>query len=537
MEQVRPTIAYFSMEFGLHTDFRIYAGALGIAAGDFLKSAKDKGYPVIGVGILWKEGYVEQHLDKDNNVIDCFYNNEYNFLQDTGIKVSVKIKNKDIYCKVWKVDCFNNSELYLLDTFLPENEEKWITAQLYGWFEEEKIAQAMVLGIGGVKALRQLNKNIDFYHLNEGNTAFAALELIREKMLEGLNMKDAWASVKNQVVFTMHTSMDQYNEYYDFNTLEYMGAFNGLDTDILREIGGEPFNMTVAALTVSKIANSISESHCKEVNKNWEGINNKCEIINITNGIHIPTWSDSSIESAYRENGDLWEPHIKNKQNLIDYIYNTKKIQLDKDKLLIGFAKSAASYKKGKLIFYFEEKVEKYLKEGTIQIVISSKAHPLDFLGKEVLKYFSNLEIKYPNSVVFIENYNMEIGSILTKGADIWLNNPKVTKEACGASGMKAAINGVINVSTLDGWWPEVCWDGVNGWQIGDDFNSSDLDEVDRYIAESLFQTLVNKIVNIYYNNRNRWIEMMYLSIRATIDKYSSARMIDEYYQKLYKKE
>lgn len=537
MEESKPTVAYFSMEFGLHADFRIYAGALGIAAGDFLKVAKDKSYPVIGVGILWKEGYVEQHLDKDDNITDCFYNNEYNFLQDTGVKVSVKIKNRDIYCKVWKVDCFNNSELYLLDTYLPENEEQWITAQMYGWFEEEKIAQAMVLGFGGVKALKQLNKQVDFYHLNEGNTVFTALELIRGKIYEGLNMRDAWSSVKNQVVFTMHTSMEQYNEYYDFNTLEYMGVFEGLDRDILREIGGEPFNMTVAALKISKIANSISECHCREVNSNWDGIKDKCKIINITNGIHMPTWADNEIEAAYRKDGDLWQLHSKNKQRLIDYIFNTKKIKLNNEKLLIGFAKSAASYKKGKLIFYFEEKIEKYLREGSIQIVISSKAHPLDFLGKEVLKYFNNLQKKYPDSVAFLENYNMELSSLLTKGADVWLNNPKVAKEACGTSGMKAAVNGVINLSTMDGWWPEVCWDGVNGWQIGDDFNSEDLDEVDRHIAECLFQTLINKVLNIYYNNRSRWIEMMYLSIRAVIDKYSASRMIDEYYQKLYIKE
>lgn len=534
MREGKPTIAYFSMEFGLSSNFKVYAGALGILAGDYLKSAKDKGYPVIGVGILWREGYVEQHIDKDKNIVDCFYNNEYSFLQDTGIKVSVKIKNKDVYCKVWKVDCFDNNELYLLDTFLPENEDKWITSQLYAWFEEEKIAQAMVLGIGGIRALRRLNKEIDFYHLNEGQSVFAALELINEKQYYGINPYDAWQQVKRQIVFTMHSSMEEYNEYYDLNTLEYMGAFNGISRDVVKEIGGEPFNMTAAALKTANIANSISECHYKEVIENWKGINNKCDIINITNGIHTRTWADKAIVEAYRKNEDLWEAHLKNKEALIDYIYYLKKVKLDSDKLIIGFAKSAASYKRGKLIFYFEEKIEEYLKNGKVQIVMSSKAHPLDFSGKKVLKYLYSLEEKYPNSVVFIENYNMDISSILTRGADVWLNNPKITREACGTSGIKAAVNGVINLSTLDGWWPEVCWDGVNGYQIGDGFISDNVEFLAKHDAENLLDILVNKIFKTYYDNRERWKEMMYLSIRATIDKYSGDRMIEDYYQRMY---
>lgn len=530
----KPTIAYFSMEFGLNSNFKIYAGSLGILAGDFLKSAKDKGCPVIGVGILWREGYVEQHIDKDENIVDCFYNNEYSFLNDTGVKVSVKIKNRDVYCKVWKVDCFDNNELFLLDTYLPENEDKWITAQLYGWFQEEKIAQAMVLGIGGVRALRKLNKKIDFYHLNEGQSVFAGLELINEKQQQGIDPYEAWRQVKKQVVFTMHSSIEEYNEYYDLDTLEYMGAFDGVSRDVVRQIGGEPFNMTAAALKTANIANSISECHLKEVKENWKGIEGKCDIINITNGIHIHTWADKGVEEAYRKDGDIWGAHLKNKQALIDYIYNIKKVKLDLDKLIIGFAKGAASYKKGKLIFYFEEKIQEYLKNGTVQIVISSKAHPLDFSGKKVLKYFHSLEQKYPNSVVFIENYNMDISLTLTKGTDVWLNNPKVTKEACGSSGIKAAVNGVINLSTLDGWWSEVCWDGVNGYKIGDEFVSDNLDEQAEHDAENLYDTLVNRILKTYYDNRSRWKEMMYLSIRSVIDKYSGERMLEDYYNKLY---
>lgn len=534
MEEGKPAIAYFSMEFGLSPNFKIYAGSLGTLAGDFLKGAKDKNYPVTGIGILWKEGYVEQYIDKDKNIIDCFYNNEYDFLQDTGVTVALKIKNKDINCKVWRVDCFNNSELFLLDTFLPENEDKSITSQLYGWFEEDKIAQAMVLGIGGVRALRKLNRKIDFYHLNEGQSVFAALELIREKQQQGLDAYEAWQQVRKQIVFTMHSSKEEYNEYYDLNALDYMGAFDGVSRELVKEIGGEPFNMTAAALKTASIANSVSETHFKEVSENWKDLIDKCNIINITNGIHIHTWADKAIEEAYRTNGDIWKEHLKNKKILIDYICSIKKVRLNEDKLIIGFAKSAASYKKGKLIFYFEPRIEEYLRNGTVQIVISSKAHPLDFSGKRVLKYLYGLEEKYPNSIVFIENYNMDISSIITKGSDVWLNNPRITKEACGTSGIKAAVNGVINLSTMDGWWPEVCWDGVNGYKIGDDYVYNDLDAAAKQDAENLFDVLVNKILKTYYDNRERWKEMMYLSIRATIDKYSSDRMLDDYYSKLY---
>lgn len=535
MGELVPTIAYFSMEFALHTDFRIYAGALGSLAGDFLRSAKDNNLPVIGVGILWKQGYVEQHIDSNSNIIDCFYNNDYNFIKDTGVKVTVKIKGKDVFCKVWRVDCFDNSELLLLDTDLPENEDKWITAQLYSWFEEERIAQEMVLGIGGIKALRELNMQIDYFHLNEGNSVFAALELLREKKRLGFNPYDAWEAVRKKIVFTMHTSMEEYNEYHDLDTLEKMGAFNELDRFFIREIGGEPFNMTAAALRLSRKSNSISECHLQDVKKNWAALDKRSDIINITNGVHIPTWCDKTIERAFRKYEDLWEPHMKNKERLIKYIFENKSVMLKKEKLIIGLAKNAAFYKRGNMLAYFTGEIDKYLKEGTVQIVFSSKAHPLDFSGKEFIKFLHSLEVKYPLSVVFLENYNLDKSELLTKGVDIWLSSPRVTKEACGTTGIKAAINGSVNVSTLDGWWPEACWDGVTGWQIGDGYNSENIDEADKHDAESLYNTLINKIFSIYYNDRVKWKELMYSSIRATIDRYSGKRMIDEYYNKLYK--
>lgn len=534
MRNNKPTVAYFSMEFGLNSDFKIYAGGLGILAGDFLKAAKDNNLPIIGIGIKWKQGYVEQHVDEQGKIVDSFYNNEYDFLQDTGIKVGVKIRERDVFCKVWKVEHFNNSELYLLDTDLPENSDRWITGQLYGWFEEERIAQEMILGIGGIRALKALNKDVDIYHFNEGHAVFAGFELIREKKDKGYNPYDAWTQSRKQIVFTTHTPVYEGNEFHSLNILEYMGAFNGLDRYLVKEIGGDPFNMTAAGLRLSRKSNAVSILHGRIANDMWKHIDRKSEIISITNGVHIGTWGDEELIQACKRGENLWKYHMKNKQKLIDYIYEEKDVKLHADKLLIGFARRAAPYKRGNLIFTDEDKISPLLEKKDVQIIISSKAHPLDFTGKEIIKHILNLEKKYPESVVYLDNYNMKKAALLTKGVDVWLNNPRVTKEACGTSGMKAAINGVLNLSTLDGWWPEACWDEVTGWQIGGGFVSDDVKLQDRHDADSLYDVLINKVIKTYYKNPEKWNEMMIASINSIVERYSATRMVKDYYEKLY---
>ncbi|MDW8802024.1 alpha-glucan family phosphorylase [Clostridium sp. A1-XYC3] len=535
MQNSNPKVAYFSMEFGLDPSFKIYAGGLGILAGDYLKAAKENNLPVVGVGIKWKQGYVEQHIDKDGRIVDSFYNNEYDFLQDTGVKIKVNIRGRDVCCKVWKVDCYGNSELYLLDTDLPENADRWITGQLYGWFEEERIAQEMILGIGGIRALRALNKNVDIFHFNEGHAIFAGFELIREKRERGYNPYDAWNESRKEIVFTTHTPVWEGNEFHSLNILEYMGAFNGLDKYLVKEIGGEPFNMTAAGLRLSKKSNAVSMLHGRTANEMWKSIDRRSEIISITNGVHLGTWGDKVLIDACRRGENLWNYHMDNKEKLIDFIEEEKGIKLDKNKLLIGFARRAAPYKRGDLIFTDEEKIAPLLSTGDVQIIISTKAHPLDFSGKEIIKHILSIEKKYPNSVVFLDNYNMNKALLLTRGVDVWLNNPRVTKEACGTSGMKAAINGVLNLSTLDGWWPEACWDEVTGWQIGGGFVSDDIKLQDKHDAESLYDVLFNKVLKTYYNDRKRWTDMMAAAINGMVDRYSADRMIKEYYEKLYK--
>lgn len=530
-----PKVAYFCMEFGLNSDFKIYAGGLGILAGDYLKAAKENNLPVTGIGIRWKQGYVEQHIDEKQRIVDSFYNYEYDFLQDTGIKVNVKIRGRVVHCKVWKVDCFGNSELYLLDTDLPENSDRWITGQLYGWFEEERIAQEMVLGIGGVRALRALKKDIDIYHFNEGHAVFAGFELIRERIGRGEDAHEAWRNCRNNIVFTTHTPIIEGNESHGLDILQYMDAYDGLDRNFIAEIGGNPFNMTAAGLRLSKKSNAVSAMHGRTANEMWKNVHNRSDIISITNGININTWGDKSIIEAARKKENLLELHMKNKIRMIQYVYEEKGVELDKDSLIIGFARRAAPYKRGDLIFSNEEKIAPLLKSKKVQIIISLKAHPLDFTGKEIMKHILSIQEKYPQSVVFLNNYNMEKGALLTRGVDVWLNNPRVTKEACGTSGMKAAVNGVLNLSTLDGWWPEACWDEVTGWQIGNGFIGRTESEQDIHDGKSLYDVLINKVLETYYNDKNKWNEMMIASVNAMVERYSADRMIMEYYDKVYK--
>ncbi len=372
-----PRVAYFCMEYGLHSDFKAYAGGLGILAGDHLKGAKDLNLPLVGIGLKWKQGYTEQLIDKNGKAYDTYHNYEYDFLQDTGVKVTVKIRKLDVVCKVWKLEEFGNNPLYLLDTDIPENGDAWITGQLYGWFGEERIAQEIVLGIGGVKALRALDIPIDVYHFNEGHAALAATELIKEKMQSGFSFEESWNKTRREVVFTTHTPIVEGNESHDVYKLEYMGAFNGLTREQMIRFGGEPFNMTVAGLRLSRKANAVAQLHMETANKMWKTVAGRSEIIGITNGIHKPTWVDDRITKAYENNGDLWGTHITVKKELIAFIKERTGVELDADKLLIGFSRRAAPYKRSDLIFTKKRLFLHYLKVEKFKLYFQEKLIPL----------------------------------------------------------------------------------------------------------------------------------------------------------------
>ncbi len=527
-------VAYFCMEYGIDKDLRLYAGGLGILAGDIMKAACDQELPVVGIGILWRQGYTRQMLGEEGRPYNSYPLNDdiYNHLQDTGVEVKVNIRERDVICRVWKLDREGIVPLYLLDTNLEENGfDSWITGQLYGWFEEERLAQEIVLGIGGVRALEKLDIEVDVYHFNEGHAALAGLELIKKKMNRGLDFEEAWRETRKQIVFTTHTPVKQGNEEHGLEAMRYMGANNRLTLEQMVAIGGAPFNMTVAGLRLSRMANGVAQLHRETALKMWEDVEGRSPIIGITNGVHRGTWVDQRMINAYRQKEGLWETHKKLKQELIDFVENRSGVRLDFDKLIIGFARRMVPYKRSTLIFGDFKKIDKYLEKGEIQLIFSGRSHPLDDEGKKIIADLVQYSKRYPESVVFLEDYNMEIGRYLTRGVDVWLNNPRRPLEASGTSGMKAAMNGVLNLSTLDGWWDEACEHGINGWQFGGGYEGKNQDEKD---LEALYQVLFDDVLPLYYKNREKWVEMMYNSIDSTYQRFSAHKMIEEYYNRLY---
>lgn len=531
-----PHVAYFCMEYGLQNDFKAYAGGLGILAGDYMKGAKDYEYPIVGIGIKWKQGYTDQMIDENGQPYDTYHNYDYSdIMEDTGVTVNVTIRRRNVACKVWKLTKFGNADLYLLDTDIPGNEDTWISGQLYGWFGEERIAQEMVLGIGGVRALRLLGIPIDIYHFNEGHALFAGFELMREKIEAGATFDQAWEASRKEIVFTTHTPVVQGNESHTIDRLLYMGANLGMTAGQLRKLGGDPFNMTVGALRLSKKSNAVAQLHGETANEMWKKVKGRSEIVAITNAIHIPTWVDENMIKVAESGGDLWAQHYLNKKKLVDFVKERTGQKLNVDNLIIGFSRRAVPYKRSDLIFSKPEIIDPLLKKGKIQIVFSGRAHPLDDTGKAIAANLVAMSKKYPNAVVFLENYDMNIGAALTRGSDVWLNNPRRPMEASGTSGMKAAMNGVLNLSILDGWWPEACQDGINGWQFGDGFESDDETLLDNHDREALYKVLLEKVLPTYYDNHDKWVEMMRASILSTKDYFGVKRMLEEYYEELYK--
>jgi starch phosphorylase len=541
-----PQVAYFCMEYALQSGFRIYSGGLGILAGDYFKGVKDHGFPMVGVGIRWKQGYGEQMVDPaTGRVFDAYKNAEHDFLEDTGVTVKVAIKGRDVQVKVWKVKSFGVDALYLLDTDVEGNdgEARWITGQLYGWFGEERVAQEMVLGIGGVRALRALKVKPDVYHFNEGHALFAGFELVRRRMDRGMAFKDALARTREEVVFTTHTPIVQGNESHPIERLMYLGANLGMTRAQLKQLGGDPFNMTVGGLRLARIANAVADLHRVTANKMWKGVKGRCPIIGITNAIHRGTWVDPKMldlakaaAKAPAKKAELWARHQENKRRLIDFVEARNGVKLDPEALLIGFSRRAAPYKRSNFIFTERAFIEPLLKAGKVQIVFSGKAHPLDDNGKAIVEDILEMTRRYPGRVVFLENYDMEIGAMLTRGSDVWLNNPRRPKEASGTSGMKAAMNGVLNLSILDGWWPEACRHGVNGWQFGDGFESPREAELDAHDFRAFKKVLTEEVLPVYYGDREAWTGMMVASIQDTREAFAVKRMLDEYYERMYKR-
>ena len=541
-------IAYFTMEIAPakittndSEDFRTYSGGLGVLAGDYFKQATDENRPITFISILWKNGYGKQKIENNAVIDEANPNSSWQkYVTDTGKKVTVKIENFDLTLKIWK---YNEGELYMLDADLGCNYDyRYLTYNLYGGHEKfenqaekERICQEIILGIGGMFALEALDKNISIYHFNDGHAIFAVHKLIYERLQSGMSLKYAKEDVKKIVRFTTHTNVASGNEKHDINTLLYFSANYGLSYDILRQIGGEPYGMTVAALHTSGKVNAVAKVHSQTANVLWKYLNDIPNIFPITNGVHLGTWQHQDIHEAYlkKDLARLLVIHYKYKKELIDFIYSRSGVKFNPDSLLIGFARRATDYKRWDLFAKIPESLEYIINCYNVQFVFAGKCHKSDHTGRRYIQNIYNLSKKYPNNIVFIEGYDINIAKKIEGGSDLWLNTPNGL-EASGTSGMKAGANGCINFSTLDGWWKEACEHGTNGFKIHLHEDILNPEERDVRDCQSLMYYLINEILPLYNNSKVGWAKVMYNSIKTVEDYFTTKRMIAEYFENLY---
>lgn len=529
------------MEFGLHHQLTLYAGGLGVLAGDYMKACHDMAVPVVGIGLLWDEGYTRQIIGRDGKPLHRAVPTRRRDFEKVDAEFSVAIKGERVPLQAYRVRNYATAPLYVLEP--REIRHGWITRRLYGGSSEHRIAQEIILGIGGIRLLRALGVEVDVYHFNEGHAVFAAHELIRQQRTAGQDFEHAIAEVKKAVVFTTHTPVPAGNELHDIDLLCRMGADNGLSREELESLGGSPYSMTAAGLKLSRAANAVAELHGQTARDMWKDVDGGAPIQGITNGVHVGTWQDARVRAAVADPKpkdqrarELWTSHQRMKEELIAVVNEISGTRLRADKLLIGFARRAAAYKRAQLIFDDPERLQRLFDDHGVQLVFAGKAHPHDERGKALVARLVAESRKHPNHVVFLPDYDMRLGAVMTRGCDVWLNNPRRPMEASGTSGMKAAMNGVLNMSILDGWWPEGCVHGKTGWQIGagEDPDGTPDDQIDRRDRDALFDVLATEVIPRYYDDRERWIEMMLESIAMSRWRFSSCRMVEDYYRLLY---
>ena len=568
---MKDVIAYFSMEYGLDVSLPTYSGGLGILSGDHMKTASDMGLPLVGIGLLYRQGYFKQYLNPDGFQQESYPENDwYNMpvhrcLDKKGeaIKIAVDMAGRQVVAQIWRV-AVGRSDLYLLDTNIAENgpEERLITAALYGGDKETRIRQEILLGIGGIRALRALGINPAVTHMNEGHSAFLALERIKEHMGErGFRFAEAAAAVRPTNIFTTHTPVPAGNERFGIDLMEkYFGSLAaqlGISWGDFLALGrerpedqAEPFCMTVLALKLTAFNNGVSELHgevSRDMWKNiWPGVPlAEIPISHITNGVHPRTWiSNNMLELLDRYFGprfydepadldiwqrmsrisdeELWRTHERRRERLVVFARDRIKKAarragagegamiraedaLSPSALTLSFARRFATYKRGNLLLRDPDRLLRLLsdRDHPLQIIFAGKAHPHDIPGKAIIKelvHFSRRE-EVMSRIVFIEDYDMTMSRYLTSGSDVWLNTPRRPLEASGTSGMKAGMNGVLNCSVLDGWWAEAFRDhGPSiGWAIGSGEMYSDEELQDQIESEALYDLLEREIIPLFY--------------------------------------
>jgi starch phosphorylase len=547
-------IAYFTMEVALENDLPSYSGGLGVLAGDTLRSAADLGIPMVGVTLLHQYGYFQQGLDETGSQIEnqVIWKPELKLIQLSNY-IELKIENRIVKVQAWEYDIVGKDgyvvPVYFLDTNSADNavQDREINKLLYGGDDLTRLCQEIVLGIGGVRMLRDLGyRDIRNYHLNEGHASLLTLELIRESGYS------SFEKVKKECVFTTHTPVPAGHDVFDFGLVKRV--LSNVYIDYLIEIleGQTPVNLTTISLKLSRYVNGVSAKHA-EVSQNMF---KNPSIDAVTNGVHAGTWSSGSFKKIFDQyipgwdinpeviaramfipDEAVWKAHMTAKGKLMRVVEEQTGITMQLDRFTIGFARRAAAYKRADLVFADLERLAR-IGGDKIQFVFAGKAHPRDDKGKAVIKkVFEAIHaLQGKIQIAYLENYNMHLGGVITAGVDIWLNNPQRPREASGTSGMKAALNGVPNFSVLDGWWIEGCIEGVTGWAIGPDPTEDNLTDYDeRKDIEDLYNKLEKTIIPLYYHNREKWIEIMKFTISLNGPYFNTHRMVKEYARKAYR--
>ncbi|MEL7565350.1 MAG: alpha-glucan family phosphorylase [Dehalobacterium sp.] len=596
-------IAYFSAELGIHQSLPFYGGGLGVLAGDHCKSAGDLGIPLVGLSILYKNGYFAQRINKDGwqeaiypminfREIPMILCTEPN---GTPLIVPVQIREKQVYVQIW-CQKIGKVSIYLLDADIPPNneEDRKLTQRLYGGDENTRIAQEIILGIGGVKALKALGLVPTVWHINEGHAAFLIIERIRELIRQGIPFSDAPKAVKANTIFTTHTPVPAgHDVFHKEMVLNYLGhiinqfaitpeEFLSLGWDHEREV----FNMTKLALFHSAYSNGVSRIHAQVSKKIFSSmypniLPEKVPISSITNGIHLPSWVAPKMSSLFQKyitnewvdystdrqlwkkvwqipDKELWQTHQMLKKDMIDFVRSNVYHRMKKNRepvvkikdsinklstnmLTIGFARRFATYKRADLLLNDLDRLSQLLNHPTkpVIFIFAGKAHPADQPGQRIIKRILDLEKdkRFQGRIIFVENYDLHTAQYLLPGVDLWLNTPRQPLEASGTSGQKAAVNGVINCSIYDGWWPEAA-NGENGFTIGRVRYSLDDNIQDNEDRLSLFELLEQVIIPCYYQQTGgypeKWVYHMKQSLSTIPWYFNSERMVKEYYERFY---
>ena len=600
-------MAYFSFEFGLHESMPFYAGGLGILSGDHLKEASDLGMPIIGMGFIYKQGYFTQKITEDGWQETGTFHFEFDempiisIVDEIGdaITISVDLPERTVNARVWMLQV-GRVPLFLMDTSNSGNDknDKALTSRLYSSDPEIRISQEILLGIGGVRAMRKLGFDPSLWHMNEGHSAFLTLERAREYVASGMAFPEAVEKVRKTNIFTTHTPVPAGNDQFPIWMIDkyfpgYWGQL-GLTREQFLNLGehtqswGDMFSMPVLALHLSEHCNAVSELHGDVARKMWNFLwpdrkENEVPIQNITNGVHAGFWLarrmrlllDRYFGAGWFEHQDepevwsriyqipdmeLWDVRRHMKRKLISYATEEARdhwqsgkrhpaqviadgVMLDQYSLTIGFARRFATYKRAYLLFSDYERLLRLLtnKDMPLQIILAGKAHPADEPGKLMIQkvYRAAKDFHTSGRIVFLEDYDLNTARLMVQGVDVWMNTPRRPNEASGTSGMKAALNGTLNFSVLDGWWREG-FNGSNGWAIGDETDYNDPNMQDEKDAASLYNTLENEIIPMYYQTRamgdasSQWIAKIKENMRSLPWQFSTRRMLKEYLHMMY---